>query len=371
MTPSEQISCIALSIMFRTHGRQLLELYRHAGSAAAIVSHADNLQAIVPDLNPQAFLIDETALSEALRRAEGEVEFAQKHDISILTPTDAAYPTRLLNVCPDAPLALFYRGNADLNAVHTLAVVGTRRSTQYGLDMVNAICSDLAAFFPDLLIVSGLAYGTDINAHRAALDNNLPTVGVLAHGLDTIYPALHRNTAARMVNRGGLITEYPTLTRPDGLNFLHRNRIIAGIAEATLVVESRERGGSLTTARLANEYSLTVMACPGRATDQTSVGCNRLIQTNSAALVTSAADIVRTVGWQVPKQAAAPLPSMFDEELNAEERIVFNTLTDEPRHFSYIVSISGLPVPTVLSVLSELEFRGLARQLPGSNWRKL
>ena len=372
MTPSEQICCMALSIMFRARGRQLLELYRHAGSASAIVAHADNLQAIVPDLNPQAYLIDETALSDALRRAEAEALFARQHGISILIPTDPAYPARLLEVCTDAPLALYYRGNADLNAVHTLAIVGTRRSTEYGRDLVNTICRDLASVFPDLLIISGLAYGTDINAHRAALENGLPTVGVLAHGLDTIYPSTHRNTAARMTEHGGLLTEYPTLTRPDGINFLHRNRLIAGIAEATLVVESRERGGSLTTARLANEYSLTVMACPGRTTDQASVGSNRLIQTHSAALVTSAADIVRTIGWQVPKQQSDnPLPSMFDEALTAEERMLLNALTSEPRHFSHIVSISGLPVPTVLSVLSELEFRGLARQLPGSNWRKL
>ena len=148
MTPSEQICCMALSIMFRTRGRQLLELYRHAGSASAIVAHADNLQAIVPDLNPQAFLIDETALSDALRRAEAEALFARQHGISILIPTDPAYPTRLLEVCTDAPLALYYRGNADLNAVHTLAIVGTRRSTEYGRDLVNTICRDLASVFP-------------------------------------------------------------------------------------------------------------------------------------------------------------------------------------------------------------------------------
>lgn len=370
MTSREQINCMALAMMFANRGRQLLLLYKQTGSATAIVDHADNLRSIAPALNPEAFLIDAGQLKVCLEQATAEAEFAEKNGIAILTPDDPRYPKRLYEVCDDAPLALYLCGNADLNSQRILSIVGTRRSTDYGLDMVNNIVGELAQYFPDLLIVSGLAYGTDINAHRAALSNGLPTVGVLAHGLDRIYPATHRQTATRMTQHGGLLTEFPSTTKIDPLNFLRRNRLIAALAQGTLVVESKSHGGALTTARHALEYNLAVMACPGRATDIASEGCNRLIATNGAALVSSAADIVQTLGWKVPKQQAPALPSLFADNLNAEEKLVFDTLTLDPRHFSDIVSATGLAVPTVLSVLSELEFRGLARQLPGSNWRK-
>ncbi|MBR1917269.1 MAG: DNA-processing protein DprA [Bacteroidaceae bacterium] len=369
MTTSEQISSMALAMMFSSRGKQLRQLYQRAGSAATIVEHADRLHEIAPDINLNVFSIDTALLAQYIAKAQTEAQFAADHGISILTLDSPRYPARLREVCPDAPLALYYRGNAELNATHILSIVGTRRSTDYGRHMVQSICAELARWYPDLLIVSGLAYGTDINAHRAALDNQLSTVGVLAHGLDTLYPSSHRNTATRMLNSGGLLTEYPTATRPDGHNFLHRNRLIAGIAEATLIVESRERGGSLTTARIANEYGLSVMACPGRATDEASIGCNRLIHNNGAALVTSAADIVRTLCWQVPQHNAPATPSLFDNNLSSEEQIVYRQLTNEPRHFADIVNATQLPVPTILATLSELEFRQLALQLPGSKWR--
>ena len=368
---NEVLNCVALSMMLANRGRQLLELYQRAGSATAIVEHAANLQEIVPDLNPQAFLIDEKELKDSLDRAVREVEFAEKHDIVILTPDNEAYPARLLEVCTDAPLALYHKGNTNLNAVHSLAIVGTRTSTEYGRDMVDNIISELAKYFPELLIVSGLAYGTDINAHRVSLDNKLPTVALLAHGLDRIYPSVHRNTAQRMVQQGGLLTEYPSFTKMEPTYFLQRNRLIAGIAEATLVVESKERGGALTTARYANEYNLTAMACPGRASDLASVGCNRLIATNRAVLITSAADIVRTLGWEVPKEKVQALPSFFDDDLTTEERMVLNTLKDEPTHLSALLADTGLSAPTVMAALSELEFRNIVRQLPGAQWRKV
>lgn len=371
MTSNETLNCMALAMTFANRGRQLLQLYLRAGSATAIVQNADKLQAIVPDLNPEAFFIDTNLLKENLDKAGEEADFAQKHGIAILTPADKAYPVRLLEVCPDAPLALYHKGNANLNASHSLAIVGTRTSTEYGRDIVNKICNELADYFPDLLIVSGLAYGTDINAHRAALDNNLPTVAVLAHGLDKIYPSTHSNTAARMMQNGGLLTEFPSKTIIEPAFFLQRNRIIAGIAEATLVVESKIRGGALTTARCAQEYNLTVMACPGRATDLMSEGCNRLISTNRAALVTSAADIVNTIGWTVPKRQTATQPTFFDSDLTAEERLVLAQLDTEPTHISNILASAALPAPNVMATLNELEFRGLVRQLPGSLWRKL
>ena len=371
MTSNETLNCVALAMMFANRGRQLLELYQRVGSATAIVQHYADLQAILPDLNPEAFLIDEKSLKISLERAAHEIEFAEKHGIAILTPDNPAYPKRLLEVCVDAPLALYHKGNTNLNAIHSLAIVGTRTCTEYGRDMVNNIVSELAKFFPNVLIVSGLAYGTDINAHRAALDNNLPTVALLAHGLDKIYPSVHRNTAQRMMEQGGLLTEYHSFTKMEPVYFLQRNRLIAGIAEGTLVVESKERGGALTTARCANEYNLTVMACPGRANDPASVGCNQLIATNRAALVTSAVDIVRTLGWEVPKDKLQVLPSFFDDDLASEERMVLNALQDEPTHLSAILTTTGMSAPTVMAALSELEFRGIVRQMPGTQWRKI
>ncbi|MBO4592909.1 MAG: DNA-processing protein DprA [Bacteroidaceae bacterium] len=368
---NETLNCIALSMMFPQRGRQLLELYRRVGSATTVVENADHLQDIVPDLNPDVFMIDSGQLHVCLEKAKAEVDFAQKHTIQILTVNSEDYPMRLREVCPDAPLVLYYRGNANLNCSHIISIVGTRTSTQYGLDMVNSICRELANYFPELLIVSGLAYGTDINAHRAALEYGMPTVAVLAHGLDHIYPSVHRNTAQRMMEHGGLITEFPSSTKMEPTYFLRRNRIIAGLAEATLVVESKERGGALSTARMANDYNLTVMACPGRATDPASMGCNNLIASNSAALVTSAADIVKALNWAVPKRKCPTLPSLFEGNLSAEEKIVYDKLGSEPQHFSLIVTATGLSVPIVLSVLNELEFRGIIRQLPGSKWRKI
>ena len=371
MISNETLNCVALAIMFANRSRQLLELYQRVGSATAIVEHSSNLQAIAPDLNPQAFLIDQKELKESIDRAMREVEFAEKHGIEILTPDNSAYPKQLFEVCVDAPLALYHKGNTNLNPTHSLAIVGTRTCTEYGRDMVENIISELAKYFPDLLIVSGLAYGTDINAHRASLDNQLPTVAVLAHGLDRLYPSVHRNTAQRMMQQGGLLTEYPSFTKMEPSYFLHRNRLIAGIAEATLVVESKERGGALTTARYANEYNLTAMACPGRASDPASVGCNQLIATNRAALVTSAADIVKILGWEVPKENVQVLPSFFDDDLTTEERMELNALKAEPTHLSALLANTGLSAPTVMAALSELEFRNIVRQLPGAQWRKM
>ena len=192
-------------------------------------------------------------LAEARRWAEAEMAYCEAHAVRILTLTDADYPARL-RACADAPPYLFYRGAANLNAKYVVAVVGTRHITEYGKDLCRHLCRDLAAFAPDVLVLSGLAYGVDIHAHRQALEANLPTVGVLAHGLDRLYPSAHRTTAIAMLNKGGLLTEYPRLTVPDKGRFLQRNRIVAGMADVVVVVESGVRGGALATARLARQY---------------------------------------------------------------------------------------------------------------------
>jgi len=371
MASAETINAIALSMMFSNRPERLKLVYEQVGSATGIVNAADHLQDIMPDMNVCAFSIDTDKLKQFQDTAQKEAEYLEKHHMECLTPDMEAYPTRLFNACPDAPIALYFCGNANLNATHILSIVGTRDSTEYGRDVVNALCKELSQMIPDLLIVSGLAYGTDVNAHRAALDYNVPTVGVLAHGLDRIYPTVHRNTAARMITQGGLLTEFPANTTPGRFNFLRRNRIIAGLSHGTLVVESKYKGGSLATARLARDYGLRVMACPGRASDSVSEGCNNLIKSNTAAMVTSARDVVQELGWQPVNNLTEALPSLFDVELSTEEQMVFNKLESEGQHINQIVESSGFSISMVMSILSELEFQGLVRQLPGSKWRKI
>ena len=211
---AEIVNAIALSMMFFNKADRLKQVYERVGSASAIIDAADHLDDIINDLNVKAFSIDKEELKLHLEHAHKEAEYLETHQMKCLTMDSPLYPARLKEVCPDAPLALFYCGNANLNSPHTLSIVGTRHSTEYGRDMTEKLCEELAALYPDLLVVSGLAYGTDINAHRAALSNGLNTVGVLAHGLDRIYPSVHRNTAAKMFHQGGLITEFPIGTTP-------------------------------------------------------------------------------------------------------------------------------------------------------------
>lgn len=309
-------------------------------------------------------------LHPLLQRADEELAYCQAQGISVLPLTAEAYPARLRET-PDAPTVIYYRGTADLNARHVLAVVGTRHITDYGRDVVRRLTADLGRLVPDCLVVSGLAYGVDVHAHRGALEAGLPTLGVLAHGLDRLYPAAHRETAKRMVGKGGLVTEYPRGTTPERSNFLQRNRIIAGMADATLVVESARRGGALTTARLAQEYDRDVFAFPGRTTDTYSEGCNALIRSCRAALATSADDIVESLGWETATPADAAQPTLFPRLL-PDEQSAYDALSDDrPRTPYDVAAAAGLPIGRATSALFALEMKGLARTLPGGAYRRL
>ena len=232
-----------------TGARNLLKI---AGNASRIFEERENLHNISPGLSKR--ISDALLCPNILRQCEAELLFAEKNNIVCLTEADEAYPSRLRE-CTDAPLVLFYKGTADLNKQHIISIVGTRNATEYGKELCFSFLKDLKEVLPDTLIISGLAYGIDIQAHRAALQYGLETIAVLAHGLDRIYPPLHRNTAAEMTEHGGLITEFPDKTRPERQNFIRRNRIIAGMSDATIVVESAEKGGSLITADIANSYN--------------------------------------------------------------------------------------------------------------------
>ena len=308
-----------------------------------------------------------------IARAEQELVFLQKNHIQCLTFHDEAYPSRLRE-CEDAPVVLFYKGNADLNALHIINMVGTRHATDYGTQLCTTFLRDLKALCPDVLVVSGLAYGIDIHAHRAALADNISTVAVLAHGLDRIYPFVHRKTAVDMLANGGLLTEFLTETNPGKHNFVSRNRIVAGMCDATIVVESAAKGGSLITADLADGYHRDCFAVPGRVTDAASIGCNRLIRDNKAALVQTAGEFVKTMGWggTGPSSKAEGIQRNMFPELTDEEGTIVRILARQgDLHINALVVEADIPVNRMSALLFELEMKGVVKTLVGGMYHLL
>ena len=274
--------------------------------------------------------------------------------------------------CPDAPAVVYYRGTADLDARHIVAVVGTRRITPYGKAHCERCCAELAEALPDALIVSGLAYGVDIHAHRAALDNRLDTVGVLAHGLDTLYPSSHRDTARDMLLHGGLLTEYVAGVRPFAGNFVRRNRIVAGLADVTLVVESAEKGGALITAHLAADYNRTVCALPGRTDDEYSRGCLHLVRDHRAELVTGADDLMRLMNWETKHNAPAAVQlELFDGETPEQSALIkaLRTAGSEGETAERLCIITNLPLSQVNATLFDLQMAAAVTLLAGGRYR--
>ncbi|MBN1989841.1 MAG: DNA-processing protein DprA [Bacteroidales bacterium] len=304
--------------------------------------------------------------SDVLGKAEREVEFALKHNIKILYYLDADYP-EWLKQCEDGPIVLFAKGanGLNFNEHKMLSVVGTRNATDYGKSFCDEVISTLAQNGQKVAIVSGLAYGIDIAAHKAALKNGLPTVAVLGHGLDTIYPAIHRNAAAEIAQTGALVTDFPTGTEFDRKHFIKRNRIIAGMSAATLVVESDAQGGSLITADLAISYNRDVFALPGDITSRYSKGTNYLIKTNRAALVESAEDIEFLLGWE-KKESKAVQQTLFPTSLTPEEQQVLTFLRANGKEAIDVIAVkTNLPIPKVSAILLNLEFAGFVKPLPG------
>lgn len=301
--------------------------------------------------------------------AEEEISFIEKYKITPLFITDKRYPQRLLN-CYDSPTILYYRGEADLNASKVIAIIGTRSNTDYGKQMTEVLINDLAA--TNVLIVSGLAYGIDGIAHKAALKNNLPTVGVTAHGLDQIYPSQHIGLAKEMAkNGGGVLTEFRSNTKPDKHNFPIRNRIVAGMSDATIVIETGSKGGSIITAELANGYNKDVFAIPGKLSDSKSAGCNYLIKSNKATLLTDAQELIELMGWEERKPKAKMQKELFIE-LSEEEKIVVNILKEkEGTHIDELNLRSGLTSSAVAAAMLNLELQNVVSSLPGKLYKLL
>lgn len=313
---------------------------------------------------------ERTGWAEAAEWARREAACCAAHHIQILPYSSDSYP-RLLKQreVADAPAALYYCGNAPLNRRRILSVVGTRRISEYGKQMCERLMEELSRLAPDILIVSGLAYGVDIHAHRAALDGRMDTVAVLAHGHDRLYPPLHKDTANRMTLQGGLLTEYPTGTVPDKGNFVRRNRIVAGMAHATLVIESAEKGGSLITASLAAGYGREVLAVPGRTTDEYSRGCNKLIRERTASLVTSAEDILRAMKWEAKAEPAQPEPTLFPQYTAEQDKVLSALEGRDDMSIDQMAVATGLSVSRLSDILFDLEDLDAVRKMRGNRYR--
>lgn len=306
---------------------------------------------------------------QQLERADRELDFIVQNHIDTTYFTDADYPRRLLEA-EDAPCMLYSRGTCDLNSRHVISMVGTRHATQYGISFCDTFIRDLATALPDAVVVSGLAYGIDIAAHRACLKHGLSTVAVMARGLNGIYPAMHRNDAVKIVrNHGMVLTDYLSSDEIHRSNFLARNRIIAALSDCTIIVESADHGGSLVTASLAQSYNRDVMAVPGRVGDEFSRGCNRIIRTSQAMSITCADDMIEALSWDLERKAQKSQQLEVFPELNKEEQAVVNILKQQGDvHINTLATSLGMPIYRLMSTLVELDCRGIILTLPGCRY---
>ena len=371
MNEQEVFYTMALTRMTGFNQQMAALLYREVGGGQAVYEHRTDIGDVVSDCSPR---LKESLRNwdDALKRAAAEMEFVDKHQIQALTLNNEAYPARLRE-CDDAPVILYYKGNADLNQRRVIDIVGTRHCTNYGQDLVRKFITRLKELCPQVLVVSGLAYGIDICAHRQSLGVGYETVGVLAHGLDTIYPYHHRDTAAEMIRHGGLLTEYMTQTEPMPNNFRQRNRIVAGMSDATIVIESAYKGGALITARIAQDYGRDVLAFPGAVGAPYSEGCNQLIRDNKAGLITSADDFVEAVGWredvQRQKAEAQGIERQLFPELTAEEQAIVSLLQQTNDLQLNILSVkTNIPIGQLTALLFQLEMKGIVRPLAGGTY---
>ncbi|MBA2422806.1 MAG: DNA-protecting protein DprA [Chitinophagales bacterium] len=298
--------------------------------------------------------------------AEQEIEFAEKNQIKVLFYLDEDYPARLKSLT-DSPLVLYTKGNVNLNAGKIIAIVGTRHATDYGKKVTQTLIEDLKPY--NATIVSGMAYGIDICAHRAALHFNLPTLGVMGHGLNRIYPGQHRSTAIKMLELGGLVTEFKSSDSFDRENFPRRNRIVAGLSDATIVVESAVKGGALITAEVANSYNRDVFAVPGKVGDVYSEGCNYFIKANKANLIECGNDVAYLLGWQEKKLAAPVQKEIFIEMTENEKTIVDVLRSNESLHVDLLSQLSNLYGSHLAAALLNLEFKRVIHSLPGKMYK--
>ena len=339
------------------------KLVLHCGSAEAVFRERKKLLETIPGIGTiTAKLVNDRNVRV---RAEKEILRLEKAGIRMLYFTEKNYPSRLKH-CYDSPPLLYYKGSADLNAKRIVSIIGTRKITDYGTQLCEKLVADLSKY--NVLVVSGLAYGVDICAHRASLEQGMETVGVLAHGLDEVYPRVHSSTARKMISQGGLLTDFPFETNPDRENFPQRNRIVAGLSDAVIVVESGERGGSMITAEFAMNYNRDVFAFPGRVGDPASAGCHAMIKRNKAALIDCADDVAYAMGWEKP-ETNSPVQATLQTFSGDEEKVVACMRGMGNVHIDEICSLSGLTPGKTSAILLQLEFAGAVKSLPGKMFR--
>jgi DNA processing protein len=342
-------------------------LIQRCGSAEAVVSMSKRMLETVPGIGPKLATAVVKGLS--LKKAEAEWQWCEKNGVEIISYTDAAYPQRLRQV-PDFPSLLFRKGKTDLNTLRAVAVVGTRRASAYGYELTRQLVLGLGAL--NVQIVSGLAYGIDVAAHRAALEAGLPTVGVLGNGLARVYPATHRPLAEKMCEQGALLSELMHDAEPDKENFPKRNRIVAGMVDAVVVVEAAENGGALITADLALGYNRDVYAFPGRVTDAFSAGCHKLIRTNKAGLISSASDLCEALGWQAGDEVKPMAQRQLFLELSADEQLIYDLLDQStPMGIDELGIQAAFSLSRLSNVLLALELKGLIRNYPGKYFGRI
>ena len=366
MQNTELLYQIALRQIYGVGDVIAKNLIAYLGSASAVFKARKEELLKVPQVGEYvaAFVLSAKNNVEIFKRAEDEIKFIEEEKITSLFFTDAAYPSKLKH-CIDAPILLFYKGTANLNQEKIVAVIGTRNATDYGKQQTEKLLSDLAA--EHILVVSGLAYGIDICAHKAALANKLDTVGVLAHGLDNLYPEVHTTTANKMVHQGGLLTEFLSQTKPDKENFPKRNRIVAGMSDAVIVIESKRTGGALITAEIAHTYNRDVFAFPGKAEEEYSAGCNMLIKRNKASLIENAADLLYAMGWeQTDTKKLKSKQFILPINLSEDENQIIDLIKERDAiHVDEICSRLQLTPGKASGLLLQLEFSNLIKSLPG------
>lgn len=340
-------------------------------TAKKLIHYCGSAEAVLKEKRQHLLKIDGIGISnikglfnsEHLKAAENELKFIKENSISCMYFTDELYPEKLKH-CIDAPILLFQTGRIDLKQQRIISIVGTRQITTYGIAFCEQLIEQLAPFNP--IIVSGFAYGTDITAQKAAIKHQLQTIGCLAHGLNQIYPKTHKKYIAEVEKHGGFLTDFWSSDTFDRNNFLKRNRIIAGMSEATIVIESAEKGGSLVTADIANSYNRDVFAVPGRVTDSQSLGCNNLIKFQQAHVLSNPLDVPYILNWELETQTQPVIQKQLFVELTSEEQVIYNYLKDKDKQLLDVIALEcHMPIFKVASLLLTMELKGVTRPLPG------
>lgn len=363
MNLTHHIAFASLRGMTRTLAAEFIA---RIGSEENFFSASERQLATVMGFNNK--LLSRSYRDDVLEKAAREADFIKRNNIHVHYYTDNSFPTRLAE-CDDAPIILYTLGDCNLNASHIVSIVGTRHATPYGVDFTNRLVEELAMAVDDIIIVSGLAYGIDITAHKAAINCGIPTIAVLAHGLNTIYPSAHRNAAADIIRHSGmLLTDYMSCDSVHKGNFIARNRIVAALSDCTIVSESAEKGGALITANIASGYNRDVFALPGRSSDRYSAGCNRLIASNIAGLIQSADDLIDAMRW-TKKATEGEQSEMFTPLSDEEEKVIGYLTTHDNASINQLCVALNYPIARLMALLIDMEFKGLILTFPGGRYR--